>query len=71
MAKSNDEIIAKLEQQIRANKDKMQNEFIDKIFNDLQFLSEIAIKKDYQPTEHEREVFGQIVRIVNGINQWF
>jgi len=68
---TNEEKLAELKAQLRANKDKMQDDFIDKIYNDLTFLSELAIKDDYEPTDHERFILGKILFLVKDLNKWF
>ena len=63
--------LEEMKAQLRANSEKAQNEFIDKIYNDLLWLSEKAIKKDYEPTDHERQRLANIKTLVNGMNEWF
>lgn len=50
---------------------KGQDQFIDKIYDEIDLLCEKANRKDYEPTDHEREVFGKIVVIVSNMNKWF
>lgn len=63
--------LEKLQAQLKANNDKMQNDFIDKIVADIEWLCEKSNRKDYEPTEHEREQLAKIITIVNNMNQWF
>lgn len=51
-------------------KDKMQNEFIDKLLDDVEFFLEKANRKDYELTEHEKIVFNKIYTIINNMNKW-
>jgi len=56
---------------IRANQEEMQNNFIDKLTSEVEYLLEKANKADYIPTDHEREQFGKIATIVANMNNWF
>lgn len=60
-----------LQQKMKEVKDKMQNDFIDDLFDRVQNLCEKAIKKDYEPTEHERIIFNQIRIIITNMQDWF
>ena len=60
-----------LQKLIRENNEKIQNQFIDKILDDVQFLCEKANRKDYEPTEYERTKFYEIYIIVNNMMKWF
>ena len=60
-----------LQQSIRKNQETIQNQFIDKILDDVQFLCEKANRKDYEPTDYERFVFGKIKNIINNMSEWF
>ena len=57
--------------QYRLTKDKLQNEFIDKVFDMVEHLSEKTNRKDYVATDHEREVFRKIYIIITNMNNWF
>ena len=57
--------------QIKELKQKGQDKFIDELLSKVEFLNEVANKKDYEPTDHERLQFGKIVTIVNNMNNWF
>ena len=57
--------------QLRANQEQIQNEFIDKILDSVEFLLEKANRRDYKPTDHEREQFGKIYAIITNMNNWF
>ena len=72
MAKQEIEITKEeITRQLRANQEKMQNELIDKILDSVEFLLEKANRKDYEPTEHERQQFGKIYTIITNMNNWF
>lgn len=58
-------------QKTRDVEDKIQDDFIDKIYTDVSFLLKKAIKKDYIPTNHERKTFDIIRRMLNNANDWF
>ena len=59
------------EEQLRKNRETMQEQFMEKILNDISYLNEKSNQKDYEPTDKERNMFGQIVTIVNNMNKWF
>ena len=56
---------------LRESQEQIQNEFIDKILDSVEFLLEKANRKDYEPTEHERQQFGKIYTIITNMNNWF
>ena len=60
-----------LKRQLRANQEQIQNEFIDKILDSVEFLLEKANRRDYKPTDYEREQFGKIYTIITNMNNWF
>ena len=60
-----------LEVEIRKSKDKMQNDFMDKLETDVDWLLEKAIKKDYVATQYERVVFDRIRKKLENMNGWF
>ena len=60
-----------IKRQLRENQEKMQNEFIDKILDSVEFLLEKANRRDYKPTDYEREQFGKIYNIINNMVRWF
>ena len=60
-----------LQQAIRRNQETMQDQFIDKIFNDISYLCEKANSKDYKPTNHERFIFNEIKIIIDNMSKWF
>ena len=63
--------IEELKKRMKETQDKMQNEFIDKVYDELKHLNEKASRKDYEPTEHEKEVFGNIATIIAYMMKWF
>lgn len=56
---------------LRESQEQIQNEFIDKILDSVEFLLEKANRRDYEPTDHEREQFGKIYTIITNMNNWF
>ena len=56
---------------MRANDEKIQNEFIDSIADRVEFLLEKANRKGYEPTDHEREQFRKIATIITNMQSWF
>ena len=60
-----------LQHQLRANQEKMQNAFIDNILEKVECLLEKANRKNYEPTDYEREQVRKIATIINNMNNWF
>lgn len=60
-----------LEKRMKEQKEKMQNEFIDKLLEQVEWLNEKANRKDYETTTHEQEVLSKICSIVNNMKTWF
>ena len=60
-----------LQQAIRKNQETMQNQFIDKIYDDISYLCEKANLKSYEPTAHEKITLGKIQAIINNMCKWF
>lgn len=56
---------------LRESQEQIQNEFIDKILDSVELLLEKANRRDYEPTEHERQQFGKIYTIITNMNNWF
>lgn len=67
----NDLSKADLLNEMRVLKEKQQNDFIDKLNNDIDWLIEKAMKKEYQATEHERTIFNNIRQKLENMNKWF
>ena len=63
--------LEELKAEMRKNAEKQQNQFIDKLVEQIEFLCEEANRKDYVPTDCEREQFAKIVAIVTDMNNWF
>lgn len=59
--------IEELRKALRETEEKIQNEFIDSLYDKAQFLLERAEKPSYQPTEHERETVAKIAEIINSV----
>jgi len=49
----------------------MQNDFIDKLNESVDWLIEKSMKKSYAPTNYERIVFNEIRTKLNNMNKWF
>lgn len=62
------EEMLKLSNQLR---EEQQEEFMKKLVEMVENLVEKANKKDYDPTNNEREMFRQIYTIINDMNNWF
>ena len=60
-----------LQQAIRKNQEKMQEQFIDKIYDDISYLCEKASYKSYEPTNYERLIFNKIKNIIDDMSKWF
>lgn len=45
--------------------------YAEKVLEMVKNYCEKANKKDYDPSNEEREVFGEIVKIVNNMKEWF
>lgn len=63
--------LEELKQKQKEIEEKMQNEFINKLYNDIEHLINKAIRKDYQPTVHEKEVLNKIHCMINDLVKWF
>lgn len=51
--------------------DERQNDFINRIFDDISHLQEKSFKSEYKPTDYERQQFAEIYKIIVGMNKWF
>lgn len=60
-----------LKAEMRRVQEETQNEFIDRLLDQVRNLVEKAILKDYEPTIHEKEVFATIVAIIDNMKTWF
>ena len=73
MKKENQKLttLEEMQKAMKAIKEKQQNEFIDKIVEMINLLCEKANKKDYEPTQHEKEMFNHIYVVISNMNNWF
>lgn len=60
-----------LEEQLRANREAMQEKAMADILEAVEFLNERANRADYEPTIKEREDFGKICTIITNMEKWF
>ena len=60
-----------LQQAIRKNQEKMQDDYIDKVYDEISYLCEKANLKSYEPTTHERFIFNKIKNIIDDMSKWF
>lgn len=58
-------------QLMRTNQEKMQDAYIDKIYDELLYLCETSSFKTYEPTAHERLIFNKIKIIIDDMSKWF
>ena len=58
-------------EEIKKGKDKMQEDFINKILEDVKWLQEKAIKTSYHCTVNEKLAFEEVYKIINGMAKWF
>lgn len=63
--------IEELKRQMLETKNKMQDEFIDKLLDQIEHYNDKANRRDYVPTEHEKEVFSKIATIIINMAKWF
>ena len=63
--------LQEIKEQLRANQEKQQNDFIDSILEKVELLLEKANRKTYEPTDYEREQFGKIAVIIKNMTNWF
>lgn len=61
----------KLMEELKRLQDERQDTFIDTIYEKVAYLCEKANYKSYEPTVHEKEVFSQIVAIIDNMKEWF
>lgn len=57
--------------QMKENNETRQNQYIDKLLDYVDNLSEKAKSKDYTPTTYEREQFSKIANIIKDMENWF
>ena len=63
--------LEKAKAQLRAVEEANQNEFIDGLLQQVEFLCEKANKRDYEPTDYERAIFNRIATIITNMTDWF
>ena len=63
--------LQKMQLELKRVNDKTQNDFINKLKNDIDWLCEKANQKGYEPTEHERVIFNEISIIIDNMKKWF
>jgi hypothetical protein len=56
--------------ELRKLEEKRQEEFISKLLDMVDNYAEKTNKSAYEPTDKERAIFGQIVKLVNSINNY-
>lgn len=61
----------KLMAEIRRLQDENQDKFIDALAEKVEYLCEKANAKSYEPTVHEKQVFANIVTIIDNMKEWF
>ena len=61
----------KLMEEMRKLRDENQNNFIDALHEKVAYLCEKANCKSYEPTVYEKQVFSQIVTIIDNMKEWF
>ena len=47
-------------EEINKGKEKIRNDFIDKLLEDVKWLQEKSFKTEYKPTDHERQQFAEL-----------
>lgn len=57
--------------ELRALAEERQDAFIDGLLEKVRLLAEKAVRKDYDPTVHEKQAFAEIVGIVDDMKGWF
>lgn len=60
-----------LQKRMKEHQEQMQNEFIDKLLEQVEWLNEKANRKDYETTAHEKVVLNKICSIINNMKTWF
>lgn len=63
--------IEKAKSLLREADEKIQNEFIDDLLYKVEFLASKAAKKDYEPTDYERDRFNRVATIIDDMRRWF
>ena len=63
--------LEEMQKAMKEIKEKQQNEFIDKIVEMVDLLCEKANRKDYEPTQYEKEMLNHIYVVITNMNNWF
>jgi lipoate-protein ligase A len=63
--------IEEMQKQLKVLKEQQQDKFIDHLEEMVTNLHEKALMKDYEPTNHEREIFEYIRQTLNDMAKWF
>lgn len=63
--------IEKLRKKMRKAQEKQQNKFINKLLDSINWLFEKVNENNYESTSHKKEVFFQIIDIINNITNCF
>ena len=59
-----------IKQELEKSREKMQERVIERILEEVNYYAYKAGLKSYKPTTRERALFGQLVHIINNINNW-
>jgi len=59
-----------MKQELEAMREEMQERVIERILEEVNHYAYRAGLKSYKPTTRERALFGQLVHIINNINNW-
>lgn len=60
-----------MENKLKELKDKQQEDFMEKLLKDVEWLSEKANAKSYNPTAKEKQDFNKISVIIKNMTEWF
>lgn len=60
-----------LKKRMRENQDEMQEQFIAKLLDQVEYLAEKSVRKDYEPTVKEKEMFSKIHAYITSMGEWF
>lgn len=60
-----------MQQELKRLRQKQQDEFIDKLEQQIDWMIEKANDSSYQATDHERVVFNRIRQKLENMNKWF
>lgn len=60
-----------MKKSIKENQEKMQEQFMLKLLDQVVYLAQKSISKDYEPTIKEREMFTKIHAYITSMIKWF